>query len=129
MKCCAILSKARSRPGRSTPFAPTTSKEVIPGHFLQRAQAEFSAPIMAGAMDLTQSIKRLEELEQTKPILVVGNHPDLIAFAVSFEVPAIILTGYAQGETPDLDFSGFRFGSSPTATPRKPSACCGCRCR
>ena len=88
-------------------FRADNIEKVIPGYFLKRAQQEFSAPIMAGAMNLEQSTLRLEALAPAKPIMIVGNRPDLIALAVRNEVPAIILTGYAVGETPELDFSDF----------------------
>ena len=88
-------------------FRADNIEKVIPGHFLKRAQEEFSAPIMAGAMNLEQSSLRLDALAPAKPIMIVGNRPDLIALAVSREVPAIILTGYAIGETPKIDFGGF----------------------
>jgi manganese-dependent inorganic pyrophosphatase len=80
---------------------------VIPGYFLKRAQEEFRAPIMAGAMALEQSARRIDALAPAKPIMIVGNRPDLIAMAIDREVPAIILTGYETGETPEVDFSGF----------------------
>lgn len=88
-------------------FRADNIEKVIPGYFLKRAQDEFSAPIMAGAMNLEQSTLRLEALAPAKPIMIVGNRPDLIALAIRNEVPAIILTGYAMGETPELDFGGF----------------------
>jgi manganese-dependent inorganic pyrophosphatase len=88
-------------------FRADNIEKVIPGYFLRRAQEEFRAPIMAGAMDLNQSTQRLDALAPAKPIMIVGNRPDLIALAVSREVPAIILTGYASDETPELDFEGF----------------------
>jgi len=62
---------------------------------------------MAGAMNLEQSTERPKALAPAKPIMIVGNRPDLIALAVRNAVPAIILTGYDIDETPDLDFSAF----------------------
>jgi manganese-dependent inorganic pyrophosphatase len=100
-----VEGTVKSRPFYT--FRADNIEKVSPGHFLKRAQEEFSAPIMAGAMDLNQSIKRLEALAPAKPIMIVGNRPDLIALAVRHGVPAIILTGYAIGEMPELDFSGF----------------------
>lgn len=82
-------------------------EKVIPGYFLKRAQEEFQAPIMAGAMDLAESIKRLDTLGPAKPVMIVGNRPELIALVVSRDVPAIILTGYPLDEPPDLDLSNF----------------------
>ena len=100
-----VEGTVKSRP--SYTFRADNIEKVIPGRFLRRTREEFSAPIMAGAMDLEQSMKRLAALAPAKPIMIVGNRPDLISLAVSHEVPAIILTGYAIGETPELDFGGF----------------------
>jgi manganese-dependent inorganic pyrophosphatase len=88
-------------------FRADNLEKVIPGYFLKRAQEEFRAPIMAGAMALDQSAKRLDALAPAKPIMIVGNRPDLIAMAISREVPALILTGYEIGEKPDVDLSDF----------------------
>ena len=100
-----VEGTVKSRP-RYT-FRADNIEKVIPGYFLKRAQEEFSAPIMAGAMDLVQSTSRLDALANSKPIMIVGNRPDLIGLAISRDVPAIILTGYGSDETPDVDFSGF----------------------
>ena len=100
-----VEGTVKSRP-RYT-FRADNIEKVIPGYFLKRAQEEFSAPIMAGAMDLVQSTSRLDALAASKPIMIVGNRPDLIALAISRDVPAIILTGYGSDETPDIDFSEF----------------------
>lgn len=100
-----VEGTVKSRPFYT--FRADNIEQVIPGYFLKRAQEEFRAPIMTGAMDLRQSISRLEALGAAKPVMIVGNRPDLIALAVSHELPAIILTGYASDDTLELDFSGF----------------------
>ena len=81
-------------------FRADNIEKVIPGYFLRRADAEFRAPIMAGAMDLEQSTLRLDSLAPAKPIMICGNRPDIITLAISRAVPAIILTGYKVGEVP-----------------------------
>jgi manganese-dependent inorganic pyrophosphatase len=100
-----VEGAVKSRPFYT--FRADNIEKVIPGYFLKRAQEEFRAPIMAGAMALDQSAKRIDALAPAKPIMIVGNRPDLIAMAIGREVPALILTGYEVGETPDVDFSGF----------------------
>ncbi|GHU31467.1 manganese-dependent inorganic pyrophosphatase [Betaproteobacteria bacterium] len=100
-----VEGTVKSRPFYT--FRADNIEKVIPGYFLKRAQEEFRAPIMAGAMALDQSAKRIDALAPAKPIMIVGNRPDLIAMAISREVPALILTGFEVGETPDVDLSGF----------------------
>ena len=100
-----VEGTVKSRPFYT--FRADNIEKVIPGYFLKRAQEEFRAPIMTGAMDISQSIRRLDALAPAKPIMVVGNRPDLIDLAVSHELPAIILTGYESDETLELDFSGY----------------------
>ena len=101
-----VEGTVKSRPFYT--FRADNIEKVIPGYFLKRGRDdEFRAPIMAGAMALDQSAKRLDALAPAKPIMIVGNRPELIDMAISREVPAIILTGYEAGETPSVDFGGF----------------------
>lgn len=101
-----VEGTVKSRPFYT--FRADNIEKVIPGYFLKRGRdEEFRAPIMAGAMALDQSAKRLDALAPAKPIMIVGNRPELIDMAISREVPAIILTGYEAGETPSVDFGGF----------------------
>ncbi len=89
-------------------FREENIEKVIPGYFLKRGlDKEFRAPIMAGAMAIEQSALRLDSLAPGKPIMIVGNRPDLIALAVKRQVPAIIVTGYGVGDVPSVDFSEF----------------------
>ncbi|MFT3960823.1 putative manganese-dependent inorganic diphosphatase [Propionivibrio sp.] len=101
-----VEGTVKSRPFYT--FRADNIEKVIPGYFLKRGRDdEFRAPIMAGAMALDQSAKRLDALAPAKPIMIVGNRPELIDMAINREVPAIILTGYEAGETPSVDFGGF----------------------
>lgn len=89
-------------------FRVDNIQKVLPGRFLKHGRPdEFRAPIMIGAMNYENSKKRLKALGQTKPILVVGHRPDLLRYAVSCQVPAIVLTGFSMEEQPDVDFTGF----------------------
>ena len=53
------------------------------------------------------SLKRIKALLPTKPVLVVGMRKDLIDHAVDHQLPAIILTGYDEGDRIDYDFSRY----------------------
>ncbi len=70
-------------------------------------QREFSTFIMTGAMPYNRSLKRIDELQPIKPVLVIGMRRDLIDHAVKQQFPAIILTGYSRGELIDYDFSEY----------------------
>jgi manganese-dependent inorganic pyrophosphatase len=96
----------KSRPLHT--FRADNIPKVLPGRFLKRGSPEeFSAPIMIGAMSFEDSKKRLKALEPAKPIMVLGHRPELLKYAISQQVPAIILTGFGMEEQPDVDFSGF----------------------
>ncbi|MDR3412135.1 MAG: putative manganese-dependent inorganic diphosphatase [Formivibrio sp.] len=100
-----VEGSLKSRPLHT--FRADNIQKVLPGRFLKRGELEeFSAPIMIGAMSLENSKKRLKTLD-AKPIIVVGYRPELIRFAVSNKVPAIILTGFEGDDIPDIDFSHF----------------------
>ena len=79
---------------------------MIPGYFLKRTQEEFRAPIMTGAMDLNQSIKRLEALAPAKrswllqpPRSDFPRHPP--------RTPRHHSDWLCDGRNGRLDFSGF----------------------
>lgn len=102
-----LASSLKSRP-RYT-FRTDNIQKVIPGRFIRRGSAEeYSAPIMIGAMSLEDSRQRLKDLEPVKPIMVVGNRPDIINHAVDCQLPAIILTGVGSGEWFEANFKGFK---------------------
>ena len=89
-------------------FRADNIEKVLPGHFIRRNdQAEFSAPIMIGAMSLESSIQRLQALGDIKPIIVVGHRPEVLRHAIRSQVPAIILIGLEPDEVDQIDFSGF----------------------
>ena len=101
-----VEGNLKSRP--SFTFRADNIQKLIPGRFIQYGQQEeFSAPFMIGAMNLENFARRLELLEETKPIVVIGNRPELIGHAVKHQVPAIVLTGFEANEVPSADFSNF----------------------
>lgn len=90
-------------------FRVENFEKVVHGRLLQEGeQQEFSSFIMTGAMPLDISMKRIESLLPKKPLMVVGMRKDLIDHAVLNQFPAIILTGYHEGEDIPYDFSSFR---------------------
>jgi manganese-dependent inorganic pyrophosphatase len=102
-----LASSLKSRP-RYT-FRTDNIQKVIPGRFIKRsATEEYNAPIMIGAMNLEDSKKRLADLAPVKPIMVVGNRPEIINHAIESELPAIILTGFGSGEWFEANFKGFK---------------------
>lgn len=85
--------------------------KVVPGRILLRGGSEeFTAPIMIGAMPFERSVERIAALESNQPLLIVGLRRDLVDYAVSHNFPAVILTGAAEKEVGELDFS--RYGGS-----------------
>jgi len=82
--------------------------KVVPGHiFLRSNIMEFDAPIMIGAMPFERSVQKMNSLEPTRPLFIVGLRRDLVDYAVSQQFPAIILTGATAEETEELDFSQY----------------------
>lgn len=74
-------------------FKVSNFEKVLSGRLVKRGDVEtFSAPIMTGSMPLRQTIARLSALPY-KPLLVVGNRSEIIAFAVEKQLPAIVVTG------------------------------------
>ncbi len=89
-------------------FTPNFEK-VLPGRFYQKGREDsFTAPLMTGAMPYETSLERMDRLEGTKPVLVVGLRKDLLKFAVGAQLPALIITGMGQDGDLDMDFSGFQ---------------------
>ncbi|WP_153112156.1 putative manganese-dependent inorganic diphosphatase [Propionivibrio limicola] len=101
-----VENSLKARPAHT--FRADNIQRVLPGRFIQRGQQEeFEAPFMIGAMNLEHFVRRLNELGSAKPIIVLGNRPELINHAISQQVPAIILTGLEKDEVPSVDFSAF----------------------
>ncbi len=98
-----------SRPVYS--LLPRNFAKVIPGKFLREgAEGELSLPVMVGAMGFETFIQRLERSmvgQHTLPLLIVGNRPDIIEYAVNRDFPVIILTGMSDVDCCRLDLSSF----------------------
>jgi manganese-dependent inorganic pyrophosphatase len=91
---------------------PENFGKVIPGHFLRKGVCdEVEARMMVGAMAYETFIERLKESmegeEQDFPILIVGNRPELINYALEKDFPVIILTGMNDADCETLDMRGF----------------------
>ncbi|MBN2651063.1 MAG: putative manganese-dependent inorganic diphosphatase [Spirochaetales bacterium] len=83
-------------------------EKVLSGVFYKRSVKErFTAPVMVGAMPYDISIKRIEELGGTRPLLIVGQRIDMLEYAVKHDFPAIILTGVETPEDISFDFSTY----------------------
>ncbi|MDR2884597.1 MAG: putative manganese-dependent inorganic diphosphatase [Deferribacteraceae bacterium] len=83
--------------------------EVIKGSVIHKGvESEFKAAIMVGAMPMEQTSERLESAGPEETLLVVGKRRDVIEFAISRNVPAIIITGKKPSEVTDIDFSRFK---------------------
>lgn len=89
-------------------FRVDNIEKVLPGKVFSRgARDEFIAPFMIGAMNEENFAASLEVLKEIKPIIIVGNRPEVVARAVAHKVPAIILTGCSVEEAGSLDFGAF----------------------
>lgn len=82
--------------------------QVLPGYFYRTGRREFSAPIMIGAMTYEISVERVNKLEGSKPLLIVGLRERLIQYAVDQQFPAIILTGIKEDAPVDIDLSSYQ---------------------
>jgi manganese-dependent inorganic pyrophosphatase len=77
--------------------------KVIPGRIFKKgSETRFTAPIMSGSMPYRVSVERLKQLSRL-PLLVVGNRKAILEFAVENQLPAVIITGLAEGEDPAMD--------------------------
>jgi len=91
---------------------PENFIKVMPGHYLRRGSMdEVTARMMVGAMAYDTFIERLQESmqgeERDYPILIVGNRPELISYALDKDFPVIILTGMRDEDCATLDTRGF----------------------
>jgi len=83
-------------------------QRVVPGEFIRRGSRNtFETQLMTGAMPIEVSRKRIQQLLPDKPVIIVGMRREIVDHAVEEQFPAIIITGYAPGEYPDYDFSGY----------------------
>jgi manganese-dependent inorganic pyrophosphatase len=64
------------------------------------------APIATGAMPIQRSFERMERISRA-PLLIVGNRPEIIEYAVAHAFPAIVITGLEAAEELEVDFSGY----------------------
>ncbi|MDR2401383.1 MAG: putative manganese-dependent inorganic diphosphatase [Deferribacteraceae bacterium] len=86
--------------------------EVIKGSVLHNGKnAEFKAAIMVGSMPKGSSIEHIEMAGAHRTILVTGNRPGVINFAIKSDLPAIVITGINSAERSaeiKSDFSGYK---------------------
>lgn len=89
-------------------FLVANFSSVLPGTMLQSGDIPaFDAPIVTGSMPRDRSIELLGAVD-IKPLLVVGNRPEIIEFAVEQEFPAIILTGVRAPREIQVDLTDYR---------------------
>lgn len=90
-------------------FNPANFSKVIPGEFIHYKNGEpFDAPIMIGAMEFDVYRKRLLALVPELPLLVVGNRPRHLAYAIENQFPAIVVTGMEEDESLEVNLSSYR---------------------
>lgn len=90
-------------------FRGSNFDKSIRGYTHRRGEHdEFEATFMIGAMPYDRFVERMETLESTKAVLIVGKRRDIIEYAVRNQLPAIILTGMKGESDIDLDFSGYK---------------------
>lgn len=90
-------------------FRPENFENVIDGYFHAKGEYdEFSASIMVGAMPYERYVEHMEKFDLRQTVLVVGKRRDIVEFALSNEVPAVILTGIKSSGDLDFDFSGYK---------------------
>lgn len=80
---------------------------VLPGSVIRPGEQEvFDAPIITGSMPQERAIELMSRLNE-RPLLVVGNRPEILAHAVASQLPAIVITGLAKDEEIATDLSSF----------------------
>ncbi|MBR2282377.1 MAG: putative manganese-dependent inorganic diphosphatase [Spirochaetales bacterium] len=86
-------------------FTVRNIASVIPGRVLKKGESdEFKANLIAGAADL-EGFKTFVR-PNSPSMLVMGFRKDLLEYAMSMQIPAIIIT--ASESVEDLDLSGYR---------------------
>jgi manganese-dependent inorganic pyrophosphatase len=90
-------------------FRGSNFEKSIKGYTYMRGEFdEFKATYMVGAMPYDRFKERMETMESSKTILVVGKRRDIIEYAIENQLPAIILTGIKGDSDIDLDFSDYK---------------------
>ncbi|MDR0454135.1 MAG: putative manganese-dependent inorganic diphosphatase [Deferribacteraceae bacterium] len=69
---------------------------------------EFRAAIIIGAMPTGKAFERIDRVGAEEAALVVGNRRNIIEYAVSRNIPAIIITGTKHGERIEADFTNYK---------------------
>ncbi|MFA5513541.1 MAG: putative manganese-dependent inorganic diphosphatase [Sphaerochaetaceae bacterium] len=89
-------------------FYPENFGKVIRGKFVKEASSRcIEAHIITGAMEYERFKKRIESLLPTLPVLVIGNRKRHLEYAISKQIPAIILTGLEEDEEIAADYSSY----------------------
>jgi manganese-dependent inorganic pyrophosphatase len=71
------------------------------------SESRFNAALMIGAMSMERSTERLEVAGASETVLVVGNRHELIEYAMSRALPAIIITGVKDAADMGVDCSNY----------------------
>jgi len=69
---------------------------------------EFEAGFMIGAMPYDRFVERMENVDKSRTLLIVGKRRDIVEYAISNDLPAIVLTGIRGESDMDFDFSGYK---------------------
>ena len=89
-------------------FSVKAMSRVLPGTLIHEGESDtFRAPIMAGAMPTETAVAYLAGLEEP-PVLIAGNRPEILEFAIERQFPAIVVTGVQDASELRLTLSGFR---------------------
>ncbi|MFP4374833.1 MAG: putative manganese-dependent inorganic diphosphatase [Spirochaetaceae bacterium] len=88
-------------------FSTGNFARVLPGRFFKEGRTEeFVAPIATGAMPIQRSFERMARISRS-PLLIVGNRPEIIEYAITHAFPAIVITGLESPDELEVDFSGY----------------------
>ena len=99
--------------------------KVIPAELVHKGKSDMvRGRLMIGAADFDHFCRFIDNCEES--IVITGGRKEHIEYAVSKQVPAIVIT--AEGDLPDIDYSGyegyiFRTGIGTTETIRKIRLC------
>lgn len=88
-------------------FVVKNFAHVLPGKVVHQGKSDrFDAAIVTVSMPFEDACRRLEEMHNP-PLLVVGNIPEMIRYAVEHQFPAIILTGIHSLDEVDAQFDTY----------------------
>lgn len=80
---------------------------VLPGHLVQSGNLDqFEAPIVTGSMPDHRSIEMIGKLP-IRPLLVVGNRPEILTHALETQLPAVVITGVEKHQDIAIDMRSF----------------------